>query len=68
MNADQIIIEVDGLPLEGKEKVYSHLKQILKNKEIILKSLEEIRGIGKGLWDMDAQEYINQERANDRNG
>ena len=68
MSADQIIKEVNGLPLEGKERVYSHLRQILKNKERILKSLEEIRGIGKGLWDIDAQEYINKERANDRNG
>ena len=66
MSVDQIIEEVNQLPLEGKQKVYTHIRQFLFDKEKILKSLEEIRGIGKGIWGMDAQEYINAERDNDR--
>lgn len=66
MSLGDLIKELDKLPLDESLKVYSYLKNKLKNKERILQSLDEIRGIGKGLWDLDAQDYINKERANDR--
>ena len=66
MDVKGIIKEIDSLPAEGKVEIYSYLTERLKSRDKILKSLEEIRGIGKGIWNMDAQEYINQERANDR--
>ena len=66
MDVKQIIKEIDSLPVEGKVEIYSHLTEKLKSRDKILKALEEFRGIGKGIWDIDAQEYINQERANDR--
>jgi hypothetical protein len=66
MSLGDLIKELDKLPLDESLKVYSYLKNKLEKKERILQSLDEIRGIGKGLWDLDAQEYINKERANDR--
>ena len=66
MSLSDLIKELDKLPLDESLKVYSYLKNKLEKKERILQSLDEIRGIGKGVWDMDAQEYINKERANDR--
>jgi hypothetical protein len=66
MSLGDLIKELDKLPLDESLKVYSYLKNKLVKKERILQSLDEIRGIGKGLWDLDAQEYINKERANDR--
>ena len=29
-------------------------------------AIEKVRGIGKGVWGMDAQEYINELRKDDR--
>ena len=66
MDVNRIIREIDSLPVEGKIEIYSYLASKLKSRDRILKSLEEIRGIGKGLWNSDAQDYINQQRENDR--
>lgn len=66
MSLSDIIKELDKLPMDENLKVFSYLKDKLKKKERILQSLDEIRGIGKGLWDLDAQDYIKKERANDR--
>lgn len=66
MSLGDLIKELDKLPLDESLKVYSYLKNKLEKKERILQSLNEIRGIGKGVWDLDAQEYINKERDNDR--
>jgi hypothetical protein len=35
-------------------------------KQQTLKALEKIRGIGEGIWNEDAQEYVNRLRDNDR--
>jgi hypothetical protein len=66
MSLSEIIKEIDKLPVEESLQVFSHLQNKFKKRERILESLDEIKGIGKGLWDMDAQEYINKERAGDR--
>jgi len=66
MSLGDLIKELEKLPMEESLKVYSYLKDKFEKKERILQSLDEIRGSGKGVWDMDAQEYINKERANDR--
>jgi len=66
MNSKEIIIEIDRLPVEEAAKVYSYLASKFKKRERIMQSLNKIRGIGKGLWETDAQEYINKERADDR--
>ncbi len=38
----------------------------IKTKEQVLELLEQIRGIGKGIWREDAQVYVNRLRDNDR--
>ena len=66
MDVKGIIKEIDLLPSEAKVQIYSHIYASLTKREQVLVALEKYRGIGKGIWNMDAQEYINQERANDR--
>ena len=52
--------------MERQVELYSILTTKLKKREILIKSLDEIRGIGKGVWNVDAQEYVNQLRADER--
>ncbi len=66
MSLSEIIKEIDKLPTEESLKIYSYLKDKLRKRERILQSLDEIRGIGKGLWDLDALQYIKKERTSDR--
>lgn len=66
MDTNELIREIERLPLAGQLEVYSHLAKKLKRREELAKSLDEIRGIGKGIWKMDAQEYVNKLRADDR--
>ena len=55
MDVKQILIEIKALPYESQLEILSHLNEKMKKRERLLKSLDEIRGIGRGLWDMDAQ-------------
>jgi hypothetical protein len=59
--------EIEALPSDEQLTILVRLNDRLKNRERIQKSLDEIRGIGKGLWDTDAQEFINRMRSDDRN-
>ena len=66
MDLKDIIREIESLPMERQVELYSILTTKLKKREILIKSLDEIRGIGKGVWNVDAQEYVNQLRADER--
>lgn len=66
MNINEILQEIEKLPSEERLKLYSSLTSKIRKYEHITKVLDEFRGSGKGLWGMDAQEYVNSERANDR--
>ena len=66
MDVKQIIKEIDSLPAEGKVEIYSHIYASMDKKEQVLATLERYRGKGKGVWDGDAQEYINILREDDR--
>ena len=66
MDVKQIIKEIDSLPAEGKVEIYSYIYASLDKKEQVLATLERYRGIGKGVWDEDAQEYVNRLREDDR--
>ena len=66
MDVKQIVKEIDSLPVEAKVQIYSYIYSSLSKREQVLATLEKYRGIGKGIWNVDAQEYINKERANDR--
>jgi hypothetical protein len=66
MSAKQIIQEIDNLTLAEQTEVYTHILERLRRKEYIVKVLERIKGVGKGVWGMDAQEYVTEMRSNDR--
>ena len=66
MDLKDIIREIESLPMERQVELYSILTTKLKKREILIKSLDEIRGIGKGVWNVDAQEYVYQLRADER--
>ena len=66
MDVKQIIKEIDSLPAEGKVQIYSYIYASLNKREQTLAVLEKYRGIGKGVWNEDAQEYINRLREDDR--
>jgi endonuclease YncB( thermonuclease family) len=62
---NQIIKEINALSTEEKVAVYPHIYESLDRKEQILAALERFRGKGKGIWNEDAQEYVNRLRADD---
>jgi hypothetical protein len=66
MDISQILRQIDDLPIQEQLEVYAHLASKLKKREQVLSSLEKIRGKGFGLWNTDAQEYVNRLRENDR--
>ncbi|HEY8933637.1 MAG TPA: hypothetical protein VIM65_00385 [Cyclobacteriaceae bacterium] len=66
MDISQILRQIDDLPIQEQLEVYAHLASKLKKREQVLSSLEKIRGKGLGLWNKDAQEYVNRLRENDR--
>ena len=67
MNIQQIIKEIDILPNEGKVELYTYLGQKLRKREHLKSVLESVKGSGQGIWNQDAQEYVNEQRSNDRN-
>jgi len=66
MSTRQIIKEIESLPEKSKQEIYNYIQRKLSRKDYAVKVLDEIRGIGKGLWDKDAQEYVNELRRDDR--
>lgn len=66
MDVKGIIKEIDSLPAEAKVQIYSYIYASLSKREQVLAALEKYRGIGKGVWEEDAQDYINRLREDDR--
>ncbi|MFM7852444.1 MAG: hypothetical protein ACKO96_11155 [Flammeovirgaceae bacterium] len=66
MSVKQILEEIESLPTSEKEQVYSYILEKADRKKYAQKILGRIKGSGKGIWNMDAQEYVNQLRADDR--
>ena len=62
MDLKEIIQEIEKLSDEKKRELFQIISTQLKKRELAIKSLDKIRGAGKGLWNLDAQEYINQMR------
>jgi hypothetical protein len=61
-----ILNEINRLSLEERISIYSQLGASLTKREKVLAILERYKGRGKGIWDEDAQEYVNRLRADDR--
>jgi hypothetical protein len=66
MDIQQILKEIDELPIHKQLEVFAHLASKLKKREQVLSALEKIRGKGMGLWNIDAQEHVNILRKDDR--
>lgn len=65
MSVKQIIKEIDSLPPDGKKELLDYLNFKLR-KEQAHQILSQIRGRGKNVLGLDAQEYVNQLRDDDR--
>lgn len=65
MSVNEILLQAKELSLdERKELVNSLIDHIAMEVKKPKRSLFEIRGMGKGIWQgIDAQEYINELRA-----
>ncbi|MBI1766761.1 MAG: hypothetical protein HY015_07120 [Bacteroidetes bacterium] len=65
MSTKQIIAEIDNLSREEKQELLRYLSAKLKKAEA-LEILSKIRGRGKNIFGIDAQEYVNKLREDDR--
>ena len=66
MGVDDIIREIEKLTGADKGKLYLYVHSKLKKKQYLHAVLDQIKGSGKGVWDIDAQDYVNQLREDDR--
>jgi hypothetical protein len=66
MDLKQIIEEIEKLPEAKKVELYSYVNTKVRKKAYLLALLNDIKGSGKGIWNLDAQEYVNRLRSDDR--
>lgn len=62
----QIIREIDLLPPTELEVVYQEVAKRMSHISRAAKILAKYRGKGRGIWSMDAQEYVQQLRQSTR--
>ncbi|MCB9352929.1 MAG: hypothetical protein H6573_36405 [Lewinellaceae bacterium] len=60
-----IIEEINHLNPDELEVILREILMRLDRKKKIETILEEYMGIGEGVWEMDAQEYVNELREED---
>jgi len=65
MDLKKIIEEIEKLPTEKKVELYSYVNSKIRKKAYFLALLDDIKGSGKGVWTLDAQEYINRLRSDE---
>ncbi len=61
-----LIQEIKTLSPEELEIVMNEIMQRISDVKRVNDVLESIRGKGAGIWNQDAQDYINEQRADDR--
>lgn len=59
---DLIIQEISNLPQSDLEVLAAEIQQKLERLKRVKAALKKVKGAGKGVWEMDAQEFINQSR------
>jgi hypothetical protein len=62
----QIIQEIDLLPPTELEVVYQEVTKRMTHITRATKILAKYKGKGRGIWSMDAQEYVQHLRQNTR--
>jgi hypothetical protein len=65
MSAKEIKEQIDSLSPERKKDILNHLGMKLRKEEAFT-ILSKIRGRGKNILGLDAQEYVNKLREDDR--
>ncbi len=63
---DHILQEINALNADELELIYQKIVNRINRKAKATEIFEKYRGKGKGVWNMDAQAYVNEERAADR--
>ena len=61
-----ILKEINGLSINELELILQEILKKVDQEKRIKSILNEYKGIGKGIWKIDAQNYINQQRDQDR--
>ncbi len=62
----EFIKGIDKLSSEEQQKLYQYMKdRIIESKEVSI-DLKKYCGRSKGIWNKDAQEYINEMRSYER--
>ena len=61
-----ILNEIDELDANDQQMLLQEILKRVDRKKRTKAILNKYRGVGKGIWNTDAQEYINSERAQDR--
>jgi len=63
---EKILLEINSLNEDEKVEIYKKLRNdLIKSREKII-DISRYKGISKGLWGEDAQNYVDKIRANDR--
>lgn len=66
MEVKKIIEEIEKLPADEKEELFSYVGGKIRKREYLISILNKIKGSGKGVWNMDAQDYVNQLRSDEQ--
>jgi len=61
-----ILKEIDKLNINELELILKEILKKVDQEKRIKTILNEYKGIGKGIWEIDAQQYINEERDKER--
>ena len=61
-----ILKEINDLNINELELILQEILKKVDQEKMIKSILNEYKGIGKGIWKIDAQNYINQDRDQDR--
>lgn len=65
-NVEQLIGDMKLLSPEERKQIYHDLKEDILTLRVIDIVIEKYRGIAKHLWEKDAQEFVNELRADER--
>jgi hypothetical protein len=58
--------EKKKIGISKAKKPKNRLSEAEKRKKRALRLLDQLKGIGQGIWNEDAQDYVNKLRSNDR--
>jgi hypothetical protein len=64
--ADHILRQIDQLSLEELQYLWLQVQRRMQRVETLRETLTQIMGSGAGLWSQDAQDWVNENRADER--